>query len=473
MASQEEITPLVGQHQQYASQNRHWGKVKKKTMLMRSMLALSLLFALAGGVWALQHLFHQSPITKKPLPDFSSLRGYCAHTQAIQPNEYIKRQKKLAATLPESSAYVMEGGPTMLYYTNIAWGLSERPFLVVLVADASQPGGIKTTVVTPMFEATRAVEAVKDANLPDEIQPDIVEWIEHGSPYTVTADQVLANISTVFVEPTTRLFIFDGLSQVLENGVNGQGKGVQVASRALQTLRMVKSPAELNILRCVNHATEEAIRQVRPHVNVGMTESDIATLMTRALTTAGLTNTWVLALVDENAAFPHGEPGTTKKVGKDSTVLIDTGGELLGYQSDTTRTFFLGNREDHNQTIVDAWYLVKRAQKNVLDLGHAGSSCAEIDLSARRIITTAGYGRYFTHRLGHGLGMEMHEEPYMNQGNTDQALEVGMTFSVEPGIYVPREFGIRLEDIVVVNEEGQLEVLTSGLADNPWTLRDE
>ncbi|KAI9254617.1 peptidase M24, structural domain-containing protein [Phascolomyces articulosus] len=467
MASQEEITPLVGQS---GNQRRHWSNVNKKTMFVRWAVIFSLLAALSGGVWALQSLFHQAPAPKRSPPNFDSLRGYCAKTNAIQPNEYIKRQKKLAATLDESSAYVMEGGPTMLYYTNIKWGLSERPFLVVLTRDATHDHGIRTTVLTPMFEATRAVEAIKSANLPEEIQPDVVEWIEHESPYKVAAEQVLTNVSTIYIEPTTRTFIFDGLAKA----TSSKDVSVEIASRSLQTLRMVKSSAEIDILRCVNHATEKAIRLVRSYVEVGMTESDIATIMTHALTTAGLTNTWVLALIDENAAFPHGEPGQTKRIGKDSTVLIDTGGELLGYQSDTTRTFFLGNREDHNQTIVDAWYLVKQAQQSVLKNGHAGSSCAEIDLSARRVITTAGYGRYFTHRLGHGIGEEMHEEPYMNQGNTELALEPGMTFSVEPGIYVPHEFGIRLEDIVVVNEQGQLEVLTSGLADNPWTLaRDD
>ena len=361
-------------------------------------MIFSLLAALSGGVWALQSLFHQAPPAKKTPPNFDSLRGYCAHTDAIQPNEYVKRQKKLAAALPEeSSAYVMEGGPTMLYYTNINWGLSERPFLVVLTKDSKHGSGIKTTVVTPMFEATRAVEAIKSANLPEEIQPEVIQWIEHESPYKVTVEQALANISTIYIEPTTRSFILDGISKV------SSGK-VEIASRALQTLRMVKSSSEIDILRCANHATEEAIRQVRPFVQPGMTEADIANIMTHALTTAGLTNTWVLALIDENAAFPHGEPGQTKKVSKDSTVLIDTGGELLGYQSDTTRTFFLGNPEDHNQTIVDAWYLVKQAQQSVIKNGHAGSSCAEIDLSARHVITRAGYGRYFTHRLGHGIG---------------------------------------------------------------------
>jgi Xaa-Pro aminopeptidase len=127
-------------------------------------------------------------------------------------------------------------------------------------------------------------------------------------------------------------------------------------------------------------------------------------------------------------------------------------------------------KRGHNQTIEDAWYLVRRAQENVLNRVGSGTSCAQVDLTARQIIDKAGYGDYFGHRLGHGIGLQMHEKPYMNQGNVDQYLVPGMTFSVEPGIYVTNEFGIRLEDIVVVSEDGKLELLTKGLAQNPWTL---
>ncbi|ORY98949.1 peptidase M24, structural domain-containing protein [Syncephalastrum racemosum] len=456
MATPDEIAPILPSQQNPKGQaSRRWGKVNNKTMCMRVIVVFSLLLGLAGGVWVLQLVFQQTN------PEFGGLHGYCSKIQPIQPIEYSDRLHRLAATLDEGEAYVMEPGPTLTYYTNIAWSLSERPFVVILRKDTRQPTGIHTTIVTPLFEATRAEEALHDAALPSDIDVKIVSWIEHASPYEIIAEQ-LPDVRTVYVEQNIRLFIYTGMEQA--------GLPVQVASRALQTLRMVKSPAEIAILRCVNHVTELAIRKVRPHVIPGMTEADIATLMERALHQAGLTNTWVLALVDENAAFPHGEPGATKRVTPTSTVLIDTGGEFLGYQSDTTRTFFLGDSKHHNQTIVDAWYTVRKAQEQVLTHVEAGISCADVDLTARKVIDDAGLGAYFTHRLGHGIGEEMHEEPYMNRGNIDLSLKPGMTFSVEPGVYVAKEFGIRLEDIVMVNEEGRLELLTSGLAANPWTL---
>ncbi|KAI8979913.1 hypothetical protein BDB01DRAFT_843923 [Pilobolus umbonatus] len=336
----------------------------------------------------------------------------------------------------------MEGGASMLYYMNIDWSLTERPFMVILRVDDSLPTGINTTIITPAFEATRAIDRLKKANLPNDILPTLVEWKEYNSPFE-SISTVIGN-GPILVEQNTRLFIYEGISQSTSNTV-------RIAPKSIRMLRMIKSPAELDIMRCANTVTELAIRTVKPLVQTGMTELDIEHMMEEALQTAGLVNVWVLALVDENAALPHGRAGT-KQVNKHSTVLIDTGGELMGYQSDTTRTFFMGKR-GHNQTIEDAWYLVRRAQENVLNHSHTGISCAQVDQTARKIISNGGYGPYFTHRLGHGIGMEMHEEPYMNQGNTEQILTPGMTFSVEPGIYIPNEFGIRLEDIVVVSEE--------------------
>lgn len=371
----------------------------------------------------------------------------------------------------------------MIYYTNIEWGLTERAFMVILQLDSNEPTGIRTTIVSPAFEATRALDSLKKANLPEEISPSIVEWLEYESPYDAVK-KVFSSKSDnrIIVEEDARLFIYQGIVDGLKDS------DVYMAPRSIRMLRMVKSEAELDIMRCANTATELAIRTVRPHIKVGMTEFDIQKVMEEALHRAGLTNTWVLALVDENAALPHGS-SSEKKVTKHSTVLIDTGGELLGkdqicahvglrlicfvkitgYQSDTTRTFFMGKR-GHNETIEDAWYLVRRAQENVLNQTGAGTTCAEVDLTARHIIEKGGFGKYFTHRLGHGIGLRMHDEPYMHQGNSQQYLEPGMTFSVEPGIYVTNEFGIRLEDIVVVREDGKLELLTRGLAQNPWTL---
>lgn len=349
----------------------------------------------------------------------------------------------------------------MVYYTNIEWGLTERAFMIVLQLNETEPTGIHTTIITPAFEATRAKENLKLAHLPDSIQPSLVEWLEYESPFA-SLPQLLPSSQRVIVEQNARLFIYQGVTESLKAKVD-------MAPRSIRMLRMIKSSAELDIMRCANTVTELAIRTVRPHIKIGMTEFDIQKVMTKALTEAGLTNTWVLALVDQNAALPHGS-SSEQRVTKDSTVLIDTGGEFLRYQSDVTRTFFMGQRGTNNQTIEDAWYLVRRAQENVLNRTGAGMNCAQVDLTARHVIEKGNLGDYFTHRLGHGLGLEMHEEPYMNQGNKDQYLAPGMTFSVEPGIYVTHEYGIRLEDPVVVRQDGKLELLTIGLAQNPWTL---
>ncbi|PHZ10090.1 Creatinase/aminopeptidase, partial [Rhizopus microsporus ATCC 52813] len=357
--------------------------------------------------------------------------------------EYATRHRRLHQALVDakSDCLLMEGGATMQYYTNIQWDLTERPFLVVLFVDNTLPTGINMTVITPEFELTKAQKRLAEAKLPDDIQPTLVSWKEHESPFEGLR-AVLPSETRVLIEPATRLFIYDGLRRLFPT---------DMAPIGIQQLRMIKSPAELSILRCANTVTEMAIRAVRPHVKVGMSEYDIQQLMTSALKKAGLTNTWVLALVDEHAALPHGDSSETK-VKKDSVVLIDTGGELYGYQSDTTRTFFLG-KKDFNETIKDAWYLVKQAQESVLDHTIAGNTtAAQVDLAARHVIQKGGYGPYFTHRLGHGIGLEMHEEPYMNKGNTELVLVPGMTFSVEPGIYITNEFGIRLEDIAVVSD---------------------
>ncbi|KAI7869016.1 peptidase M24 [Spinellus fusiger] len=462
MATAEETTPFFGQHQGTS----YWSRLKTKTLLLRTLFVAVVVAGLAGGVWVLQGW---KPIGNDLSRDFSSLQGYCKDTLSIQPEEYIERQKKLSKLLLESntSALIVEPGPSMMYYANIAWSLTERPFLVVLRPDSSLPTGINMTVVTPMFEATRAEEALKRARLPKAIQPTLVQWIEDHSPYDAVLLALGGSVdSPVFVDKDIRMFVYDGIRQAVSKHHH---QDVQMAPRLIRSLRMVKSPAEIDILRCANHATLASLKLVRSYVVPGMTEGDVAKMMTDALAVAGLDETWVVALVDENAAFPHGDPGNEKKVTKDSTVLIDTGGRLLGYQADITRTFFLSER-GHNQTIEDAWYSVRRAQDNVLNQSRAGDSCAEVDLYARHTIEQAGFGPYFTHRLGHGIGEEMHEEPYMNQGNHVQLLEPGMTFSVEPGIYITGEFGIRLEDIVVVNQQGKLEVLTGGLAQNPWSL---
>ncbi|KAI8330761.1 peptidase M24, structural domain-containing protein [Chlamydoabsidia padenii] len=444
-------------------------------MLLRTLLVLGLLTGLAIGVWALQcgHSPSSSPSSqdhwKQALAELTQDATCVNDLGRVPGSQYIDRQARLAKTMRQEDvfAYVMEPSPTMLYYTNLTWSRTERAFLVLFtLTNSTTATGLDMTIITPLFEQTRAKEQWIKANLPSAIKPTMVAWVEHGSPFD-TVHKVLeqhpdwSTSSTLQIEPTTRYFIAEGLRTTL------QAK-VALASPAIQQLRMIKTSEEIAIMRCANQITVRAIDTVQRHgIQVGMTEQAIESRMVEALQQVGLVNTWVVALVDANAAFPHGQPGQPHHVKPTSLVLIDTGGELYDYQSDTTRTFFL-DPPAVNHTIRDAWMTVRNAQQAVLDHRKQGDSCANVDLTARHLITKAGFGHYFTHRLGHGIGLEMHEDPYMNQGNTDCTLQPGFTFSVEPGIYVPGEFGIRLEDIVVVNQHGDLELLTDGLALDPW-----
>jgi Xaa-Pro aminopeptidase len=204
------------------------------------------------------------------------------------------------------------------------------------------------------------------------------------------------------IEPTTRYFIAEGIRTSVDHSVH-------VASLTLQQLRMVKTQEELAIMRCANQITARAIGTVQHHgIHIGMSEQTIEQRMTEALHRVGLTETWVVALVDANAAFPHGQPGKPHDVTPSSLVLIDTGGQLYDYQSDTTRTFFI-DPAAVNHTIKAAWRTVHNAQQAVLDNIKKGDSCAHVDLTARNLISDAGWGDAFTHRLGHGIGLEMHE----------------------------------------------------------------
>jgi Xaa-Pro dipeptidase len=215
---------------------------------------------------------------------------------------------------------------------------------------------------------------------------------------------------------------------------------------------MIKSERELARLRRVNEATKAAVRLAAQYVEPGMTEDAIATLVREAQAAAGLSQIWVLALTGPNAAFPHGTRNG-RPLESGDLILVDTGGALHGYRSDITRTWAVGTPSDAQRK---AWDTVLAAQEAALAALKPGVACADVDAAARGVIEEAGYGAgydKFTHRLGHGIGLQVHEEPYLVRGNR-LALAPGMTFSNEPGIYVPGSLGVRLEDIVAVTADG-------------------
>lgn len=183
---------------------------------------------------------------------------------------------------------------------------------------------------------------------------------------------------------------------------------------------------------------------------------------------------WAILLFGDGAASPHGG-GTGRKLKNGEFVLIDTGSSLHRYGSDVTRTI-LPQKSTVSAELMQIWEIVKDAQTAGIDTATSGTTCASADTAARKVISNHGYGPYFTHRLGHGLGLEMHEHPYLNAANHD-SLQVGNVLTVEPGIYVTEEqkqdiksevgFGVRIEDAVVITDEGA-ELLTGSRAISPY-----
>ncbi|KAF9104327.1 hypothetical protein BGX29_002070 [Mortierella sp. GBA35] len=420
---------------------------------------------------------------------FSHLRGSCDHVAAISPVEFEERQTNLSRLLVDlkAGAYIAEPGVNMQYFTDIKWSQSERPFLLIIQAKKDRTDTVltKTTIVVPAFEASRArTKIIPGASY------SIKTWEEGASAYKVvrevletpwagTEDNDQADkdndetnhkkpknrdIEQVYIDPDMRQFVASGLSNALDNSQ----RKVMIANRSIGLLRQQKSAHEIEILRCVSETTVNVIRAVKQHIQVGVRESDVQRMMTDAFKESGLSyeHGGSLVLFGKDAALPHGS-GNDTKLEKGMMVLIDTGARLHGYLSDITRTFWIrrGHNKEMNDELDKVWETVKSAQTAALNAVKPGVACSSVDKAARSVITEKGYGSKFTHRLGHGLGMEGHEEPYLNNGNTDTELKPGMVFTNEPGVYVEGSYGIRLEDVVLVTKTGY-EILSGNLAES-------
>lgn len=366
------------------------------------------------------------------------LAGFCDGVAAPDADERAGHRERLARALHDAGhvALVAEPGATMMHLGGAQWGRSERPFLMVL------PRTGAPWWVVPAFEERTAREQLGDA----VVRP----WQEHESPYAIAAAGLAEaglTAGTVAVEPQLRHFIVEGLRAAL-----GAGRVVDGAA-VVEATRMRKQPAELARLRRANEATKAALRLVATTaVREGMRQSELAEHVRLAQERAGLSDVWVLALFGPNAAFPHGT-ASDRELHEGDLVLVDTGGSLHGYRSDITRTWALGRPPAAARR---AWEVVARAQRAAIAAIRPGVACGDVDAAARAVVEAAGFGsgyQRFTHRLGHGIGLEVHEHPYLVPGST-RILEPGMTMSDEPGIYEPDAFGVRLEDIVAVTDDG-------------------
>jgi Xaa-Pro dipeptidase len=374
-----------------------------------------------------------------PAP-LARLQSRQAEAKPITREERAQRQDRARQLMSENgiAGIVLMEGTSLRYFTGIRWWGGERLFAFVLPAKG------RSFYVCPAFEEGRAREQIADA--PDGEQPDVRTWQEDESPYERLAQGLKdRGIGKLGIEETIRYVFFDGISKAAP----------QLATTSATTVtagcRMIKSAHEIALMRLAAQVTLSVYEAVYQSLREGMTQHDVRDLVDRAYARMGFPGE-ASVMVGEFTAFPHGSP-TPQMIREGSIVMIDDGCTVEGYQSDITRTFVLGKASDKMKKVFD---IVHRAQSAALAAARPGAECGSIDAAARQIITDAGYGpgyKYFTHRLGHGLGMDGHEWPYLVRGNHTR-LQANITTSNEPGIYIPGEFGIRLEDDMHITESG-------------------
>ena len=355
----------------------------------------------------------------------------------ISENERVQRRDKAQRLMKELgySAMLIEPGANMTYFAGIEWARSERLFAFVL------PQTGKPVVIAPAFEQQRAEDQVGG-------RFDIRVWQENESPETLVAgvlkDWGVAS-GKLGVDGSARTFVFNELALAAPTVHLATAEAITNACRG------VKSAHEIEIMRFANQTTLEAYRAAFKTLKVGMTQAELAQNVASEMRKLGYQG-GALVLFGESSAYPHGLP-KPRSLAENQVVLVDGGLSVHGYQSDMTRTVVFGTPSDEAHKVFE---IVHEAQRRAVEFAAPGKVCGDVDAVARNVITNAGYGpdfRTFTHRLGHGIGLEGHEWPYLVRGS-QIVLQPGMTFSDEPGIYQYGKFGIRLEDILSITESG-------------------
>ena len=337
-------------------------------------------------------------------------------------------------------AIALAGGTSLDYFTGIRWGNSERLFALVL------PQKGNPFYVCPAFEEGRARERMAQA--PAGRESKILTWQEDGDPYALVA-QALREVGV----STGRLGIEERVPFVFADGIRKASRGIDITSATPVTAgcRSIKSPAELKLMQLANDVTLQVYEAAWKSIQPGMNNRQVSELIAAGYNQTGFPGD-ASCQVDAWSALPHGsiEPQIIRD---GSIALIDDGCTVEGYQSDISRTFVIGKPTDKMKRVFDA---VRKAQAAALQAAKPGVACQAVDAAARRVVDGAGFGpgyAHFTHRVGHGIGMDGHEWPYLVKGNS-QPLQASMTTSDEPGIYLQGEFGVRLEDDMYITPDG-------------------
>jgi len=380
---------------------------------------------------------------KSKLPEaIAKLKSRKAEAQPITTAEREQRMERARQLMSENKidAIMVTGGTSLVYFTNIHWWMSERLFAVILPVKGNP------FYVCPAFEEDRAREQI--AGGPGGNNAEVRTWQENESPYQRIAEGLKdRNLTTgnMGMEETVRYVFSEGLSTA------APGLHLVSATPVTAGCRMIKSQHELQLMKLANEVTLAAYEAAYRSTKEGMTQNDFGAMVQAAHAQQGFEGGASIQ-VGENSALPHGS--AKPQVIREGTILLMDGGcKVEGYESDISRTVVLGKPTDKMKQVFE---IVHKAQSAALAAAKPGVECQAVDAAARKVITDAGYGpdyKHFTHRVGHGIGMDGHEWPYLVRGNT-LPLTPNMTFSDEPGIYIRGEFGVRLEDDMHITENG-------------------
>ena len=372
--------------------------------------------------------------------DDDDLPNLAADAIPITVEERQARVARAAALMRahEIDAVLVEAGSSLVYFTGVQWWRSERLTAAILTREG------EIAVVTPFFEEPSVRETLA---LPAEV----LTWDEDERPTRLLGAWLekrgLAN-GHIGIEETVRFFAVDGLRQALPDASIIDGSPV------VRGCRMVKSPAEIALMQTANDVTLAAYRHVVPKIEKGMSNREIGAMINAATRQLGGTPEFALVLLGEASAYPHGT-NSPQEVRDGEVVLMDVGCNVHGYQSDISRTFVHGGANARQRTV---WKQMRRAQQVAFDTAANGLPAGEVDAAIRRYLEGLGYGPRYklpgtSHRTGHGIGLDGHEPVNLVLGETTP-LAPGMCFSNEPGIYLPGEFGIRLEDCFHMTTDG-------------------
>jgi Xaa-Pro aminopeptidase len=333
------------------------------------------------------------------------------------------------------AALLLSPGSDLAYLAGYRVFASERLTCLVLGADGA------STLVVPELESPRAKAAAPD--LPQRT------WSETEDPYAVAAGFVTGKGGVAVADQMPALF-------VLRLQATLRDRNFQLASLITRGLRMRKDAYEREALRAVSAAADRAFPRLLEREFAGRTEREVGTELAALLRDEGHDEvSFTIVASGPNGASPHHETAD-RRIARGDAVVLDFGGTRRWYCSDITRTVHVGpNVDDEVRRVHD---IVRRSQEAGYAAARTGATAASVDAASRRVIDDAGYGERFIHRTGHGIGLDGHEHPYLVRGN-DEPLEPGMAFSIEPGIYIPGRFGVRIEDIAILGDDGRAEPL--------------